>query len=94
LCGEIDRAIEGRADMMMKRVMSVIVFALSVVLLMGLNGCDRQVPPPKAVPELPKVPETAVGEMAGSAIQKAKGVETTLGDAGNRTAAIGEAGAP
>ncbi len=80
--------------MMMKQLISVLVIALSVVSLMGLNGCDRQVPPPKAVQERPQVPETAVGEMAGSALEKAKGVETTLGDAANRTAATGTAGAP
>jgi hypothetical protein len=34
----------------------VLVFSLSVVSLMGLNGCDRQIPPPKAVKELPQVP--------------------------------------
>lgn len=46
---------------------------------MGLNGCNRQDPPPNAVKELPQVPDTAVGGMARSAIDKAKGVETTLG---------------
>jgi hypothetical protein len=91
VCGEIDRGIEGRADMMMKRLISVLVSSLSLV---GLNGCDRQVPPPKAVQEPPPVPETAVGGMARSAIDKAKGVETTLGEAGNRTAETGKAGLP
>ncbi len=76
---------------MMKRLISVLVFSLSVVSLVGLNGCDRQVPPPKAVQEPPQVPETAVGGMARSAIDKAKGVETTLGEAGNRTAETGKA---
>ena len=72
---------------MMKLSMSVPVFSLSGVLLMGLNGCDRQDPPSKAVKELPQLPDTAVGGMARSAIDKAKGVETTsLGEAGNRTA--------
>lgn len=52
----------------------------------GLDGCDRQDPPPKAVTELPQLPDTAVGGMARSAIDRAKRVETTLGKAGNRTA--------
>ena len=71
---------------MMKLSISVLVFSLSVVSLMSLKGCDRQDPPPKAVKELPQLPDTAVGGMARSAIDKAKGVETTLGEAGNRTA--------
>ena len=79
---------------MVKRLMSALVFSLSVVSLMGLNGCDRQVPPPKAVKELPQVPDTAVGEMARSVIDKAKGVETTLEEAGNRTAETTKEGTP
>jgi hypothetical protein len=71
---------------MMKLSMFVLVFSLSGVLLMGLNGCDRQDLPSKAVKELPQLPDTVVGGMARSAIDKAKGVETTLGEAGNRTA--------
>ena len=71
---------------MMKLSISVLVFSLSVVSLMSLKGCDHQDPPPKAVKELPQLPDTAVGGMARSAIDKAKGVETTLGEAGNRTA--------
>jgi len=70
----------------MKRLISVLVFFLSAVLLMGLTGCDRQDPPPKVMKELPQLPDTAVGGMARSAIDKAKGVETTLGEEGNRTA--------
>ena len=42
--------------------------------------------PSKAVKELPQLPDTAVGGMARRAIDRAKGVETTLGEAGNRTA--------
>jgi hypothetical protein len=75
-----------RREWMMKLSISVLVFSLSVVLLMGLNGCDRQDPPSKAVKELPQLPDTAVGGMARSAIDRAKEVETTLGEAGNRTA--------
>jgi hypothetical protein len=71
---------------MMKRSISVLVFCLSVVSLISVNGCDRQDPQPKALKELPQLPETAVGGMARSAIDKAKGVETTLGEAGNRIA--------
>jgi hypothetical protein len=65
---------------MIKLSISVLVLSLSVVSLMGLNGCDRQVPPLKAVEEPPQVLDTAVGGMARSAIEKAKRVETTLGD--------------
>ncbi len=79
---------------MMKLSISVLVFSLSVVLLMGLNGCDRQDPPSKAVEELPQLPDTAVGGMARSAIDKAKGVETTLGEAGNRIAETSKEGPP
>jgi len=79
---------------MMKLSISVLVFFLSVVSLMGLAGCDRQDPPPKAVKELPQLPDTAVGGMARSAIDKAKGVETTLGEAGNRTAETSKEGTP
>ena len=79
---------------MMKLSISVLVFSLSVVSLMGLNRCDRQIPPPKAVKELPQVPDTAVGGMARSAIDKAKGIETTLGEAGNRTAETSKEGSP
>ena len=79
---------------MMKQSISVLVFSLSVVLLMGLNGCNRQDLPLKAMKELPQVHDTAVGGMAGSAIDKAKGVETTLGEAGNRTAETSKEGTP
>ncbi len=79
---------------MRKRLISVLVFSLSVVLPMGLNGCDRQAPPPKAVKELPQTPDTAVGGNARSAIDKAKGVETMLGEAGNRTAETTKEGMP
>jgi hypothetical protein len=79
---------------MTKLSISVLVFSLPVVSLMGLNGCDRQIPPPKAVKEPPQVLDTAVGGMARSAIDKAKGVETTLGEAGNRTAETSKEGSP
>jgi hypothetical protein len=79
---------------MMKLSLSVLVFSLSVVSLIGLNGCNRQGLPPNAVKELPQVPDTAVGGMARSAIEKAKGVETTLEEAGNRTAETSKEGTP
>ncbi|MGH7148274.1 MAG: hypothetical protein ACREIJ_10305 [Nitrospiraceae bacterium] len=79
---------------MMKLSISVLVFSLLMVSLMGLNGCNRQGPPPKAVKQLPQVPDTAVGGMARSAIDKAKGVETMLGEAGNRTAEASKEGTP
>lgn len=79
---------------MMKPSISVLVFSLSLVPLMGLNGCDRLVPPPKAVKQPPQVLDTAVGGMARSAIEKAKGVEATLGEAGNRTAETSKEGTP
>ena len=79
---------------MMKQLISVLVFSLSVVSMMGLNGCNRQDLPPKAVKELPQAHDTAIGGMAESAIDKAKGVETTLGEAGNRTAETSKEGAP
>lgn len=60
----------------------------------GLCGCDRQVPPPKAVKELPQPPETVVGGMARSAIEKAKGVEATLGEASSRAADTGKEAVP
>ena len=76
----------------MKLSIYVLVFSLSVVSLIGLNGCNRQDPLPKAVKEPPQVPDTAVGGMTRSAIDKAKGVETTLGEAGNRTAETSKEG--
>jgi hypothetical protein len=78
----------------MKLSISVLVFSLSVVSLIGLNGCNRQDPPPKVGKELPQVPDTAVGGMARGAIDKAKGVETTLGEVGNRTAETSKEGLP
>lgn len=62
----------------MKLLISVLAFSLSVVPLIGLNGCNRQDPPLNALKELPQVPDTAVSGMARSAIEKAKGVETML----------------
>ena len=79
---------------MMKLSISVLVFSLSMVSLIGLNGCNRQDPPPKAVKELPQFPDTVVGGMARRAIDKATGVETTLGEAGNRTAETSKEGTP
>ena len=72
----------------MKLLIPVLVLFLSVELSIGLNGCDRQVPPTNAVKEPPHVPDTAVGGMARSAIDKAKGVERTLGEADNRTVPV------
>jgi hypothetical protein len=79
---------------MMKLSISVLVFSLSVWSLVGLNGCNRQDPPPKVGKGLPQVPDTAVGGMARDAIDKAKGVETTLGEAANRTAETSKEGPP
>jgi hypothetical protein len=79
---------------MIKLSIAALVFSLSVVSLIGLNGCNRQDPPPNAVKELPQVPDTAVGRMAWSAIDKAKGVETMLEDTGNRIAETGKEGPP
>ena len=79
---------------MMKRSTYILVFSLSVVSLIGLNGCNRQDPSQKVVKEPAQIPDTAVGGMAGSAIDKAKGVEATLGVAGNRTAETTKEGAP
>jgi len=50
------------------------------------EGYQRQDSRPKAVKEPPQDPDTAVGWMTRSAIDKAKGVETMMGEAGNRTA--------
>lgn len=57
-----------------------------------LDGCNRQDSPPKAVKEPLQDPDTAVGGMTRSAIDKAKGVETTSGEAGNRTAETSKEG--
>ena len=76
----------------MKLSISVLVFFLSVVVLIGLDGCNRQDSPPKAVKEPLQDPDTAVGGMTRSAIDKAKGVETTSGEAGNRTAKTSKEG--
>jgi len=46
----------------------------------------------KAVKELSYAPDIAVGRIARNAIDKAKGVETTLGEASNRTAEISKEG--
>ena len=62
------------------------IFLVGGVALIGLNGCNRQHPPSKAVKEPPQVLDIAVVGMARSAIDKAKGVETMLGEAGNRIA--------
>jgi hypothetical protein len=51
---------------MMKLSISVLVFSLSVVSMMGLNGCDRQVPPPKAVKEPPPDSRVQLGRDAVS----------------------------
>lgn len=79
---------------MIKLSISVLIFSLLVVSLMGLNGCDRQDPAPKAVKEPPQSPDTAIGGLARSTIDKAKGVETTLGEAGDRTAETIKEGTP
>ena len=65
---------------MMKLSIAALVFSLSVLSLLGLNGCNRQDPLPNAVKELPQVPDTAVGGMARSPIDKVKGVEAMLED--------------
>ena len=75
---------------MMKLLISVLAFVLSVVSQIGPNGCNRQDPLPNALKELPQVPDAAVGRMARSPIDKAKGVETMFEKAGNRTAEPGK----
>ncbi len=77
---------------MLKLSIAALVFSLSVVSLIGLNGCNRQDPPPNVVKELPQVPDTAVGRMAWSAIDKAKGVETILEGTSNQKAETGKEG--
>lgn len=65
------------------------VWSITIVagpLLLSLMACDREPPKPKAVQGLPAASETAVGEMSIRAIEKAKGVEETLGHAAGRTA--------
>ena len=79
---------------MMKLSMSVPVFPPVGGVADGLDGCDRQDPPTKAVKELPQLLDTAGGGMDRSAIDKAKRVETTLGEAGNRTAETSKEGTP
>jgi hypothetical protein len=79
---------------MMKPSISVLVFCLSVVSLITLNGCDRQDPQPKALKGLSQLPKTAAGGMARSAIDKAKGVETTIGEADNRIVETSKEGPP
>ena len=79
---------------MMKLSMPILTFFLSAVSLMSLNGCDRQNPAPKAVKEPLQLPDTAIGGTARSTIDKAKGVETMLEEAGNRTAETSKEGRP
>ena len=79
---------------MKKRLMFVLAIFLPVFSPIGLLGCDRQAPPSKAVKELPQVPDPAMGGMAGSAMDKAKGVETTIGEASNRIAENSKEGTP
>ena len=79
---------------MMKLSMPIMTFFLSAVSLMSLNGCDGQSPAPKAVKEPLQLPDTAIGGTARSTIDKAKGVETMLKEAGNRTAETSKEGRP
>ena len=79
---------------MIKFSISELIVSLSVVSLFSLNGCDRQYPHPKVVKELPQFPETAADGMPRSAIGKAKGIERTLGEAGNRIAEASKEGPP
>ena len=78
---------------MVKFLIFVLIVSLSVMSLFSLKGC-RQDPLPKAVNELLQLPETAADGMARSAIERAKGVETTLGEAGQRTAEASAKGPP
>ena len=79
---------------MVKPSIAVLVFSLSVVSWIGLNGWDLQDILPKALKEVPQLSETAVGEMARGAIGETKGVETTLGETGNRIAESSQEGSP
>ena len=79
---------------MVKLSISVLIFSLLVLSLMGLNGCDHQDPAPKAVKEPAQLPDPAIGGMSRNTIYKAKGVETTLKEAGNRTAETSKEGTP
>lgn len=63
-------------------------------VVISLNECDRQDPQPKALKERPQLPETAVGGMARSAIDKAEGVKTPIVETGNRIAETSEEGPP
>jgi len=70
---------------MLNKLLLTPVFSLSMLVSLDLSGCDRQVPPPKSSQEIPPadIPVVSNGRRA---LDKAKGVETTLGEAGNRTA--------
>lgn len=61
------------------------VVLVSSLFLMSAAACDREPPKPKVVQDPPTVSGTAVGEAAIRAIEKAKGVEKTLGQAAERT---------
>jgi hypothetical protein len=78
---------------MMNHVLGWILPA-AIVLSVAMFGCDRQPPQPKALKEPPHAPETAVGEMTIRAIEKAKGVEPTLGQAAEHTADVLKDAAP
>lgn len=47
-----------------KSSISILIVALSVSSLTGLNGCERQDPSTKAVKELSLLTETVIGGMA------------------------------
>ena len=66
--------------------------ALSGASRISPNGGALSGPPTKAGKELPPLPERVVGGMAWRAMEKAKGVESRVGEGGNRTAESSQEG--
>ena len=76
-----------------------LVGSLRLILVASLffvsaGACDREPPKPKVVQDPPFVPGTAVGEVTIRAIEKARGVEQTLGQVAERTTEALKGAAP
>lgn len=66
-------------------VRSLRIVLVASLFLISVVGCDREPPKPKVIQDRSRIPETAAGEIAIRAIEKAKGLENTLGQAADRT---------
>jgi hypothetical protein len=81
---------KGDMEVEMSRKLSRILIIVCLMLIVGIQGCQRETPAEKTQPPQPTSAVDQAAQQAVDAIKtpldKARGVEGTLGEAAERTA--------